>query len=165
VTGRDLHTFHCQAKQNQDFRFFLWRSWQMVFSPDSRLIAIGDARRSQPTLKWLNANLPPMCVYVYELETGRLIQTLTGMNGAVTALCFSPDGGTLAVGEADDRGEIMGENAAVLLWEMQTWKSLGATAVRPQSAITRMQFSPDGKTLATLAENAISIEFWSVPRP
>jgi WD40 repeat protein len=161
-TGRDLYSFvsNCGQEEESDSE----HSLRMAFSPDSRLIAIGDASPGVSIYQLFDAEEhEPVRVYIYEVETGKLLQTLTGMNGAVRALQFSPDGSLLAVGDSDDRGEAPGENAAVLLWETKSWKPLGAIAVQPQSAIAHMLFSPDGKSLATVGDRAPSVEVWPVP--
>ena len=163
ATGRDLQSFTSRNRQDEEFpsnRFV-----KMAFSPDSRMLAIADSLSGNQSDRLLGEETPePGRVYVYEIETGRLVRTLTGMIGSVTALQFSPDGRLLAVGDSDNRGEVEGNNAAVMVWETRGWKSLGAIAVQPQTAITRLQFSPDGKSLATVSALSASVEIWPAPR-
>lgn len=164
ATGRELRSFASLCEQSEGPGSI--RSWRMAFSPDSRLIAIGDASRGVSLYQLFDEeDHDPVRVYLYDAETGKLVQTLTGMNGAVRSLQFSPDGSLLAVGDADDRGEAPGENASVLLWASKNWKSLGAVAVQRQSEIAHMEFSQDSKFLATSAGRSTSVEIWSVPYP
>ncbi len=135
----------------------------MAFSPDARLLAIGNGYRRNPYNPFDEPH-GPNCVYVYEIGTGRLVQTLTGMNGAVTSMGFTPDGDLLAVGEADDGGETIGNHAGVLLWETKGWRSLGAIAIQPQSAVTQLLFSPDSRKIVTVAEGPQSVAMWPLPK-
>lgn len=162
-TGRELHTFAYTFGLGDEFGFR--RFTFMAFSPDSRLLAIGDISPSVGDGGLFGGDKPePARIHVYDTETGKLVQTLSGLIGSITTLQFSPDGSLLAAGEADNRGEVAGHNAAVMLWETKAWKSLGPIAVQPQSAIDRLQFSPDSKSLATVSERSPSVEIWPVPR-
>ncbi|MBD0841580.1 helix-turn-helix domain-containing protein [Streptomyces sp. TRM68416] len=57
---------------------------------------------------------------------------------AVTALAFSPDGRTLAVG--GDAGDLQ-------LWDMPTGRPIGGSLTTPGEAVYTLAFGPDGTTL------------------
>jgi transcriptional regulator with XRE-family HTH domain/sugar lactone lactonase YvrE len=72
-------------------------------------------------------------------RTGRPVSTrLTGPTGAVNSVAFSPDGETLAIGNAD---------GTVRLWEVATDRQIAALT-GPGGAVNSVAFSPDGTTLA-----------------
>jgi len=72
-------------------------------------------------------------------RTGRpLSARLTGPTGAVTSVAFSPDGETLATGNAD---------GTVRLWDVATDRQITALT-GPGGAVNSVAFSPDGTTLA-----------------
>ena len=163
-TGRLMHTFASRVAGKVGLGDL--RSPVMALSPDSSLLVIADKRLRYAEVQLFGEQGSGSAeAYVYETATGKLVQTLKGMIGSVWTMQFSPDGRILALGDADNQGEIPGQNAAVMLWETKTWKSLGTIAVCPQSAIKQMQFSRDGKSLATLAAGSSSVEIWAVPQP
>ncbi|WP_372497392.1 WD40 repeat domain-containing protein [Streptomyces muensis] len=57
---------------------------------------------------------------------------------AITALAFSPDGGTLAVG---------GDSGTVQLWDIATQQPLGPSLRTPGGSVDTLAFSPDSTTL------------------
>ena len=83
---------------------------------------------------------------------GKLLETLKGHSGAVTAVVFSPDGRTLASGSSDQ---------TVRLWNVETRREL--MQLDPGSIelgeVRTLAFSPDGKQL--LAGGRGGTAFWS----
>lgn len=78
-------------------------------------------------------------VYVWSMQTGRLLDTLTGHTGPVSCLAFGGGGQTLLASGSWDR--------SVRLWE------LGSRDVRPErlqhsSDVLALAFRPDGRELA-----------------
>jgi hypothetical protein len=72
-------------------------------------------------------------------RTGRPVSArLTGPTGAVNSVAFSPDGETLAIGNAD---------GTVRLWDVATHRQITALT-GPGGAVNSVAFSPDGTTLA-----------------
>src|SRR5258706_6623215 len=69
----------------------------------------------------------------------QLIQYLTGHNGFVYSVAFSPDGKALASGSADH---------TIILWDVATRQRIGQP-LTGQSGAYSIAFSPDGKTLAS----------------
>ena len=109
----------------------------VAFSPDSKTLAMASREGS---------------VLLWDVAGGKLLATLKGHSGAVSALAFSPDGRTLATGGGD---------LTVRLWNFETRRELmqlDAGNVE-LGAIDSLAFSPDGKHL--LAGGRNSTAFWS----
>ena len=92
-------------------------------------------------------------VRLWDVARGRLRRTLTGRQGSVSALAFSPDGRALAVGGS----------SIVQVWD--------TTTGRPRTSLTGKQdnvesvaFSPDGRTVAAGGRDNI-IEVWDSTNP
>ena len=140
----------------------------LAFSPDSRLLAVGDQRGFGMAAGFLNSgqSLNPdsaTTVQIWDVQTGRRIQVLQGTTGPVLSLAFSPDGKMLAVVDRDTSLEGQGANSAVLLWDTQTWKQIGVTAVEHGRPIDRMAWTANSAALVTSYGDR-TIKFWSVPR-
>lgn len=91
---------------------------------------------------------------------------LTGAGGAgasadakVTSLAFGPDGTTLATGSDDN---------AVRLWDLRTYQQVGEPMVANVRNVTRVGFTADGRTVATVAAGAQgngAVRLWDVAPP
>jgi WD40 repeat protein len=97
----------------------------VAFSPDTNLLAAG---RSDGLVQLL------------DVATGRQLAVLTGHMGRAERLAFSTDGTTLAVS-----ARAAEPNAAVTVWDVRTGERV---AVHERRCL--LNFSPDGRTLATL---------------
>lgn len=99
-----------------------YRGRVAAFSPDSKTVAVSSAGG----------------VEIRAVATGALRKKLAGTS---IALCFSPDGGTLA--SATDAG-----NYPIELWDVASGQLL-QTLTAHRNYVLSLAFSPDGKTLAS----------------
>jgi eukaryotic-like serine/threonine-protein kinase len=114
----------------------------VVFSPDGRWLAVGEAR---PRIQLL------------ERATGKLIPIpMTGAADGISALAFSPDGRWLAAGCG-------AQDNAVHIWDVAAKREL--TPLHGHSGwIVALAFSPDGQTLATAGSDQ-TLRLWDVAKP
>jgi WD40 repeat protein len=98
-----------------------------VFSPDASLLATAG-------------KLYPGPVHIWDVATGKETARLTGVKGTCTALAFSPDGKTLAVGD---------RYGTIRTWDIETQKKTAQwTEETKNEAIESLAFSADGRWLA-----------------
>ena len=94
---------------------------------------------------------PTVEAKVWSLDNGHERATLTGHNGAVVALEFSPDGKTLAT---------TSRAGVVKLWDTRTFQ-VKLVPIGRQASVDLVQFSADGKTLVG-ANAAGLVTLWDV---
>ena len=110
--------------------------WSVSFSPDGKTLASASTDKT---------------VKLWDVGTGKELNTLKGHQGEVRSVSFSPDGKTLASASADK---------TVKLWDVGTGKEL-KTLKGHQSGVYGVSFSPDGKTLAS-ASGDTTVKLWDV---
>jgi WD40 repeat protein len=108
----------------------------VAFSPDSRILAIGD--RSKQVVLW-------------NISTRKVLARLKGHEGWVSALAFSPDGKTLYSGGIDK---------TVKVWDFSSYNGDGrvnAENIKPfanlkghTDSIVSIRSAPNGKIIATV---------------
>jgi WD40 repeat protein len=116
----------------------------LAFAPDGKTLASGAGDD---------------CVYLWEVATGRKLQTLRGHeNGGrrggawgIPCLAFSPDGQFLASGGDDD---------TIIIWKVAS-REKRFRLTGHEGSVVALAFSPDGRTLASGAQD-YRIELWEV---
>ncbi|HEX3053493.1 MAG TPA: protein kinase [Aggregatilineaceae bacterium] len=88
---------------------------------------------------------------LWDLDSGQIVHTLTGHNGVVTGVSFSPDGRTLLS---------CGLDGQVLLWDVATGQEI-RRFVGHDSFIGSVDFSPDGRTAISSSQNQLAI-LWDI---
>jgi len=108
----------------------------IAYSPDGAYLASGS---SDKTIK------------IWEVETGRLLRTLTGHTDDVYSVSYSPDGKYLASG-SDDK--------TVKLWEVATGECV-KTLSGHTDIVRSVSFAPNGKYFASNSDDE-TIKVWEV---
>lgn len=116
----------------------------VAFSPDSRLIASGDA----------NGGLS-----LWDARTGTLVRTLEGHVGEVDLLAFSPDGQVLASSAYNDNKDAEIHNSIVKIWRVADGALLFKEVQFPSSPVkvNALAFSPKEGMLAIGAAATVFI--------
>jgi WD40 repeat protein len=90
-------------------------------------------------------------IKLWDVKTGKELQTLTGHSNWINSVAFSSDGSTLASGSLDN---------TIKLWDVKTGKEL-QTLTGHSNWITLVSFSSDGLTLAS-GSGGNTIKLWDV---
>ena len=124
--------------------------FDVAFSPDGKILA----GTGISIVKRLAAGI----IKLYDVETGRLINTLTATQHTildewtkrVESIAFSPNGQLLASGSADD--------GTIRLWDIETGQNIATfTAKQGNGNSTCVVFSPDGTKLAVGSVEGIKL--------
>ncbi len=137
-TWKAIHTLQNPDRTPNPYTSPAGRSFvgDVAFSPEGKTLAMAS----------LGGN-----VHLWDVATGKLVDTLTGHSNQVRALAFAPDGRTLASGSTD---------LTVRLWNVETRRQLMQldSASVALGRVMTLAFSPDGKQL--LAGGDLTA-FWS----
>jgi periodic tryptophan protein 2 len=95
-------------------------------------------------------SLDPFQIYVWALQTGRLIDVLSGHEGPIACLDFSTETGLLASGSWD---------GTCKLWDV--YKNECTETFEHGCDVLAVAFRPDGKEICTAATNG-NLTFWDV---
>jgi serine/threonine protein kinase/WD40 repeat protein len=90
-------------------------------SPVDRLIAVGVGAWSS----WVREDRP-VAIHLFELATGRMVDTLKGHHGRVWGIAFAADGSMMAT---------IGEGGSLLLWDVASRRVVHTLHERPPGGI------------------------------
>ncbi|MCF4970149.1 serine/threonine-protein kinase [Nostoc sp. CMAA1605] len=108
----------------------------LAMSPDGKILASGGEGKT---------------IKLWDLETKKLVNTLSGHSQAVTSLVFSPNGEILATASDDH---------SIKLWHLPT-SQLTYTLTGHKNSVKSVAFSPDGQILASGSWDK-QIKLWDV---
>lgn len=146
ATGADDNTARLWAVATGQTTATLTGVADVEFSPDSKTLAVVN-----------HADKGPIEARMWDVATGRTIATLTGYQGSIS-MAFSPDSKTLAT--AGTGAYEKDYDNPVRLWSVATGK-MTATLTGHTNGVQSMDFSRDGKTLATGAAGG-TVRLWDV---
>ncbi|MEZ2232874.1 NB-ARC domain-containing protein [Microcoleus sp.] len=119
---------------NSVFAEVLGSGLSIAFSPDGKLLAMGDTNSE---------------VHLWQMPEVRLLRTGKEYGSIVLSVAFSPDGKTLATG---------GSNGTINCWDVSSW-SIRQILQGNHSSVLGVAFSPDGKMLASGIGDG-TVRFW-----
>ncbi|MBU0515250.1 MAG: caspase family protein, partial [Proteobacteria bacterium] len=138
-SGRTVRKFLGEIGPGQEGKVYA-----MALSPDNRLLAVGG---------WFpggDSGMALAAVRLYDFNTGKIKDLLTGHTNVVTALAFSGDSRFLASGSVD---------RTVRLWRLEPRPAEAAVLSGHRDFVSSVAFSPDGKLLVSAGYDQ-SLRLW-----
>ncbi|BDA76345.1 WD-40 repeat protein (plasmid) [Calothrix sp. PCC 7716] len=118
------------------FPKILGHIYAVAFSPDEKLLAMGDSNGT---------------VHLLEVASGKEIWAKTLIIDRVSSLCFNPDGTTLAIGGADSTIYLYTTNSGECSHTLQGHKNW----------VNSVAFSPDGTKFASGSDD-YTVKLWDI---
>ncbi len=119
---------------NSVFAEVLGSGLSIAFSPDGKLLAMGDTNGE---------------IHLWQMPEVRLLRTGKEYGSIVLSAAFSPDGKTFATG---------GSNGTICCWDVSSW-SVRQILQGNTRTVLGVAFSPDGKVLASSIGDG-TVRFW-----
>jgi WD40 repeat protein len=124
------------------------------FSPDSRLLALGEGRGKEPGL-----------VSLWDVHTGKQVRSIEVPQNLSIESTFSPDSKVLVTGgnyHPSPRGKVHESARLIQFWDIKTGKKLREIqSEKTPERVEAVAFSPDGKHLA-VRHWAAKLEIWDL---
>ena len=116
---------------------------EVKYSPDGTKLAVASS----------------IGVWIYDAQTGKEIDLLTGHTGSVLSVAFTPDGNKIASASGDTTRYIGSWDTTIRLWNPHTGEQLQTLTGHTRSLLS-VSFSPDGSTIASGSRDN-TIRLWN----
>jgi WD40 repeat protein/DNA-binding SARP family transcriptional activator/energy-coupling factor transporter ATP-binding protein EcfA2 len=125
------------------------RTGRLVFETNG--LSAGGVLRFAPDGRYLVTPTESGTAEIWKIKTHRLVKTLTGHSGQVTAVAYSPDGKLVATGGTDGTARI---------WDVRSGKQL--LVLRGHDAtVDAVDFTPSSRRLVTASEDG-TVRIWNI---
>ncbi|NUM75255.1 WD40 repeat domain-containing protein [candidate division KSB1 bacterium] len=121
------------------------QGWNIAVSPNDRVLAVSA------NYKYAEMYLHDTAVRLFDLENGKLLEQLSGLQDWGAKLAWSPDGRLLAIGTGLD-------NPRIAIWEYKTARNIVFLEGHTKN-FRYLAFSADGKLLASKSRDG-TVRLW-----
>src|SRR5262249_51947331 len=121
------------------------RVWGVAYSPDGRLLASAAGN-------WSVRGCSGGEVKLWDVLTGRCLETFVENDELIFAVAFSPDGKTLATA---------GWDRTIRLWDVRKGRLRASTGKQHEGPIRSLAFHPGGQMLVSASFDG-TLRFWDV---
>jgi WD40 repeat protein len=115
--------------------------YSVAFSPNGKVLASGGSS------KYKGIEGKSTTIYLWNLDTGELMRTLSGHSLRINFLTFAPDSHVLASGSNDE---------TIKIWNLETGE-LRNTLIGHSANVRTVAITPNGKTLVSSGGGGIKI--------
>jgi WD40 repeat protein len=128
---------------------------RIAFSPDGKSLAGAGGH----WVKVGGGTQQISAVFLWDVQTGKLLRTLTDLQPWLRSVAFSPDGKTLATGSSGpilQKGSLSWVSSEIRLWDPQSGRLL--RSIQGELAeVSSVAFSPDGKSLLSCDGEVVAL--------
>lgn len=125
----------------------------LVFSPNGEFFVVGYGRNNDKSTKEL------FSVAFYDTTSWQLVKNLITPAVFVRRIAFSPDGRFLAVGGYQHAADNFAQGV-VELWDIAEGRMLKRTILRPNTAVSALAYSMDGRFIAIGVRDSVSSDLY-----
>ncbi|MEX0586905.1 MAG: WD40 repeat domain-containing protein, partial [Pirellulales bacterium] len=148
------------------FRDLPQTPYALAASPNGRLAAIGFRVSKRRDNRWDDPDAPG--IWLYDVESGRVVRKFRGHTGMVNAVAFSADGRFLVSGSGGrhaGEGFVQAWDNSLRVWNVETGAEMARAPVETEWGVCALALLPDGRHVVTGSgdDGQPDLRLWQLP--